>query len=135
VARCLDGHRDDYRHLVARYEAVLLRYLLGLLGGDRVAAEEVAQEAFVRAYLGLRRLKKPASYFAFLVGIASRAAKEHRRARRRAEREIDAAIEKATFATCDAGGTAALQTAAVDERLWRSIDALPDAQRHIVLLR
>ena len=43
VERCLDGHPDDFRHLVRRYQPVLLAHLAGKLG-HRDRAEEAAQE-------------------------------------------------------------------------------------------
>jgi hypothetical protein len=42
VGRCLDGHPDDFRHLVRRYQPVLLAHLAGKLG-NRDRAEEAAQ--------------------------------------------------------------------------------------------
>ena len=43
IERCLDGHPDDFRYLVRRYQGVLLAHLVGKLG-NRDSAEEVAQE-------------------------------------------------------------------------------------------
>jgi RNA polymerase sigma-70 factor (ECF subfamily) len=89
IERCLDGHPDDYRYLVRRYQAVLLAHLAGQLGrGDK--AEEAAQETLVRAYFGLEKLKKRESFFSWLLGIASRVAKEQQRGeqRRRAMAEV-----------------------------------------------
>ena len=37
VERCLDGHPDDFRHLVRRYQAVLLANLAGKLGNNHPA--------------------------------------------------------------------------------------------------
>jgi len=58
VNRCLDGHPDDFRHLVGRYQRVLVAHLVGRLG-RLDAAEEAAQETLVRCYFGLLKLKKP----------------------------------------------------------------------------
>ena len=56
VERCLDGHPDDFRHLVRRYQPVLMAHLAGKLGSaDR--AEEAAQETLVRAYFKMDTLK------------------------------------------------------------------------------
>jgi len=49
IERCLDGHPDDFRYIVRRYQGVLLAHLAGKLG-SRDKAEEAAQESFVRAY-------------------------------------------------------------------------------------
>lgn len=78
VERCLDGHPDDFRYLVQRYQSMLIANLTGQLGNhDR--AEEAAQETLVRAYFHMNRLKKPNSFFSWLLGIANRVAKEQRR--------------------------------------------------------
>jgi DNA-directed RNA polymerase specialized sigma24 family protein len=77
VERCLDGHPDDYRYLVRRYQGVLLANLAGKLG-SRDRAEEAAQEALVRAYFNIGKLKKPDSFFSWLLGIADNVAKEHK---------------------------------------------------------
>ncbi|MHC4890018.1 MAG: RNA polymerase sigma factor, partial [Planctomycetota bacterium] len=68
IERCLDGHPDDFRYLVRRYQAVLLANLAGKLG-SRDTAEEAAQETLVRAYFNMGKLKKPESFFAWLLGI------------------------------------------------------------------
>lgn len=58
VERCLDGHPDDFRHLVRRYQPILLAHLAGKLG-SRDRAEEAAQETLVRAYFNMSRLREP----------------------------------------------------------------------------
>jgi hypothetical protein len=78
IERCLDGHPDDFRYLVRRYQAVLLAQLAGKLG-DKERAEEAAQETFVRAYFNMNKLQRPQSFFPWLLGIAGRVAKEHHR--------------------------------------------------------
>ena len=78
MERCLDGHPDDFRHLVRRYQPILLAHLAGKLG-RRDRAEEAAQESFVRAYFKMDKLKKPESFFSWLLGIADNVAKEQQR--------------------------------------------------------
>ena len=78
IERCLDGHPDDFRHIVHRYQAVLLAHLAGKLG-NKEHAEESAQETFVRAYFNMGKLKKLDSFFSWMLGIADRVAKEHKR--------------------------------------------------------
>jgi len=75
IQRCLDGHPDDFRHLVRRYKGPLLGYLAGQLGRSDLA-EEALQEVFVRCYFGLSTLEKPESFFAWMLGVANRVAKE-----------------------------------------------------------
>jgi len=125
VERCLDGHPDDFRYLVRRYQAALLANLAGKLG-DRDRAEEAAQEALVRAYFNMAKLKKPDSFFSWLLGIADRVAKEHERKEQiQRQREIVRSFAE------EASGTELSQ----DYALESAIAGLPDAYRQIVLLR
>ncbi len=125
VARCLDGHPDDFRHLVRRYQPVLLAHLAGKLG-RRDSAEEAAQETFVRAYFKMSTLKKPGSFFPWLLAIADNVAKEQQRAERvRRERE---AIRE----LCDEASQPEISE---DCGLEAVVAGLPEAYRTVILLR
>ena len=75
VERCRDGHPEDFGLLVDRYQKPLFSYLASRVG-DGGQAEEAAQESFVRAFLSLKKLRKPESFYSWLLGIAGRVAKE-----------------------------------------------------------
>ena len=81
VRLCLGGRPEMFRHLVVLYESALIKHLTGRLRDPNEAAE-AAQEAIVRSYFALSRLKKAASFFPWLLGIADRVASEVRRRRR-----------------------------------------------------
>jgi len=127
VQSCLDGHPDTYRHLVQRYEGLLLSYLTGLQG-SRSGAEEAAQETFVRAYFALGKLRKPGSFFSWLLGIAARVAKEHQRARQR-DRRISRDISEVPVAADPATNTSE------DDSLPQAVARLPESCRDVILLR
>ena len=78
IERCLDGHPDDFRYLVRRYQGVLLAHLAGKFG-NKDSAEEAAQESLVRAYFNINKLKRPGAFFSWLLGISDRVAKEQQR--------------------------------------------------------
>ena len=125
VERCLDGHPDDFRYLVRRYQAPLLANLAGKLG-DRDRAEEAAQEALVRAYFNMGKLKKPDSFFSWLLGIADHVAKEHRR-----KEQIQRQRELVRSSLQESGGTELSQ----DYALEAAIAELPEDYRKVILLR
>ncbi|MBN1765928.1 MAG: RNA polymerase sigma factor [Sedimentisphaerales bacterium] len=79
IARCLDGHAQDYRFLVQRYQEPLLGFLAGHLR-RRDQVDDAAQETFIRAYVNLGTLKKADSFFSWLCGIGRRVALEKLRA-------------------------------------------------------
>ncbi|MBN2181208.1 MAG: RNA polymerase sigma factor [Sedimentisphaerales bacterium] len=125
VERCLDGHPDDFRHLVRRYQAVLVANLAGKLG-NKDHAEEAAQEALVRAYFNMGKLKKPDSFFSWLLGIADHVAKEHRRKEQiRNQRELVRSFSQEV-------PSAELSQ---DYALEAAIAGLPEMYRKVVLLR
>jgi RNA polymerase sigma-70 factor, ECF subfamily len=70
VARAQAGERVAFEELVRRHadrlHAIVLR-----LARDRHEAEEVTQEAFLRAWRGIRGFKGDARFFTWLYRIAS----------------------------------------------------------------
>jgi RNA polymerase sigma-70 factor (ECF subfamily) len=125
IERCLDGHPDDFRYLVRRYQGVLLAHLAGKLG-NKGQAEEAAQETLVRAYFNMGKLKRPDSFFSWTLGIADRVAKEHQRKEQiRRQREIVHSFSE------EAAGTELSQ----DYALEAAIAKLPEAYRKVILLR
>lgn len=96
----------------------------------REDAEEVAQDAFVRAHRAFWRLRNRERFRAWLVRITWRLAIDRRRSdRRREAREI-------LVADTPPAPTAADLVEAQDRaaHLWRAIDALPDKLRVVVVL-
>ena len=122
VEQCLNGHPDEFRGLVRRYQAVLTAFLAGKLG-NRSSAEEAAQETFVRAYFGLSELKKRKSFYSWLLGIASRVAKEQLRNHEQFA-DLDSFVQKSQK-----------QKETKDYELQQAIAELGDSYREIVLLR
>ena len=124
VERCRDGHPEDFSLLVKRYQRPLLAYLAGRVGHGG-PAEEAAQESLVRAFLSLKKLRKPESFYSWLLGIAGRVAKEQFRssARQAADREA----------------AETMMSGAADTRqeypLEEAIASLPESHRQVILLR
>jgi RNA polymerase sigma-70 factor (ECF subfamily) len=89
VAQCLAGDSDQFRHLVRRYERVIVAHLRCRLR-DPANLEDAAQETFVRAYQHLATLRSPERFFSWLIGIADRVARESGRRVWRQHRMLDA---------------------------------------------
>jgi len=124
VVSSRNGHPDDFRLLVQRYQRPLFAYLSSRLR-DPLEAEEAAQESFVRAFTSLRKLRKPESFYAWLMGIAGRVLKEQFRAMaRRREEECRAAELPA-----ENPGTPP------EYPLEEAIAVLPESYRQVILLR
>jgi RNA polymerase sigma-70 factor (ECF subfamily) len=126
VQRCRDGHPEDFRVLVCRYEALLSSFLASRMR-NRSQIEEAAQESFVRAFLSLKKLRKPESFCAWLLGIAGRVAKEQFRDLKRRQRDPE--IAKSLIA--DVADSRDHNDYALDE----AIAVLPETYRQVILLR
>src|SRR6266481_5566098 len=122
--------------LEAEFEARLVesstlafRVAYGVLR-DRQDAEDVAQEAFVKAYRQFRQLRDRQRFRAWLVRMTWRLAIDRQRAdRRRTARELEHADGRPR--------NVVVQHEAVRERearLWVAIDALPQKLRVVVVL-
>jgi RNA polymerase sigma-70 factor (ECF subfamily) len=99
----------------------------------REDAEDVAQEAFVRAYRRFAQLRDHARFRAWLVRMTWRLALDRQRGdRRRIARESLPDVP----ARSHDGGTAVDDIAARERstQLWQAIDALPEKLRVVVVL-
>lgn len=88
----LDGDERAFEALVERYEAPLRKLAYGLVR-DWGLAEDIAQDAFIRAYRKAATFRGGASVKAWLYRIAiNRAQDELRRIRRKREVSLESAI-------------------------------------------
>ncbi|HXR08281.1 MAG TPA: RNA polymerase sigma factor [Candidatus Acidoferrum sp.] len=124
VERCRDGHPEDFGLLVDRYQKSVFAFLASRVENFS-QAEEAAQESFVRAFLSLRKLRKPESFYSWLLGIAGRVAKEQFRAELHRRRDGEAAEIMTTGAT----------SPAEDYPLEEVMAVLPENHRQVILLR
>lgn len=88
VARARAGDRHAYAALVRRHAPVALR--TALLMGAGSEAEDVVQEAFVKAYAGLRRIEDDAAFRPWLLRIVANETRNLQRGsiRRRAREDL-----------------------------------------------
>ena len=124
VVSSRNGSPEDFRLLVQRYQRPLFAYLSSRLG-NQLEAEEAAQESFVRAFLSLKKLRKPESFYAWLLGIAGRVLKEQFRAVDR--RHKDRAVAETLLAENPGSAT--------EYPLEEAIAVLPETYRQVILMR
>jgi RNA polymerase sigma factor (sigma-70 family) len=123
------GDRYAFATLVRRFQDMAVGYGYSLVG-DRQLAEDVAQEAFLTAYLHLSTLRQPAAFPGWLRRIVERHA--HRLHRRQL---VFLPLEEAAncAATTPEPAMVVEQREARDQ-LYAALAALPEAQRAVVTL-
>lgn len=107
---------------------------------QREDAEDVAQEAFAKAYRSFNQLRDRTRFRSWLVRMTWRLALDRQRAnRRRSVRELpagdgtgDHVVEAGVLARVDATDLVAARERA--EHLWNAIEALPEKLRLVVVL-
>jgi len=134
LAEVRAGRRDAYERVVELCQSRLLSFTMSLLK-DYAAAQELTQDAFVRAYRYLDRFDDRRPFYPWLATIAFRLAQD-RWQRQRRDREL---AQRYGAASSEDGVTRddPLRTVIADEesaRLWQAVQGLPGGERAAVLL-
>lgn len=131
VALSQAGSTDALDGLARRWTPRLLRYVARVLGGSGDSAEaarDVVQETWIGAMRGLRGLRDPSQFPAWIYGIATRKCADEIRARVR-RRRLDARAGAG-----DAEGRVASSTSEEQIDLAAAIRGLPPIHRAVVHL-
>jgi len=132
VASGLQGHRDAFAELVARYQSPLCAIAYSACG-NLSDSQDLAQEAFVIAWSKLGDLDDPAKFKPWLYGIARNLL--HNSSRRQRRNPLSDAGPLDDNLTMP-GANPAEQTITNEEEaiLWRSLEQIPAAYREPLVL-
>ena len=134
IQRSRDGDRDAYAELVTRYEAVAARTAYVITGNEE-DAEEVAQEAFVKAFYALGRFRPDAPFRPWLLRIVANEAINRRKAlRRHAAVDLSVVEDRASSDTALSPEAAALATERRDHVL-AALRTMRDEDRLVIAYR
>ncbi len=135
VRRALDGDQGAFGDLVRRYERLVFKIVGGFLRNP-ADVEEVAQEAFIRAFEGLSTFRQDAPFAPWIVRIATRVSYDRLRSQRRAQEigweELGPGEQRAVQELVS-GGEAEDRTAARD-LAERALACLSPKDRQVVML-
>jgi len=133
VDRARAGDDQAFGLLVRKYQHRALT-IARALGADPAEAEDVAQDAFLRAYRGLARFRGASTFRTWLVQVVTNTARTHRR-QRTARRETSADEGEMPIAE-RLPDPANLEHATIArDRVARALAALPVDLREAVVLR
>lgn len=130
---CRRGDPAAFEEVVRRTYRQVYTQALRLVG-DRQDAEDVAQDAFVRAFRGLSSFRGDSQFETWLYRIVANAAMSHLRRRRRfGELLLEEADEDRTL---ELPAPARVADEAVErDALAQALDALPLSLRSVVVLK
>ena len=103
LSQCaLADNRDAFGRLVEAYQPRVRRFLLNLTTGDEMLTDDLAQDTFIKAYVGIRSFKGLSSFGTWLYRIAYNEFYNHVRRHHEEHVEDIAAMGEASTAAGDA---------------------------------
>jgi RNA polymerase sigma-70 factor (ECF subfamily) len=132
VAAALRGDAASFGALVERYQQPAFRAAYLLLR-DAPAAEDVAQEAFVRAFRQLKSFRHDAPFRPWLLRIVTNLALNELRSRSRRSGLVERIGR--TAPRVEQAPAAAVEAAEESEMVLRAMDSLPPDDRVVLHLR
>lgn len=130
------GNRDAFARIVTLYQRRVFGLAL-MMTRDPSGAEDIVQDAFVRAFVHLAAYDERRPFYPWISTIVVRLAQNWlvRRARTRAREDIGIDVDPdRTSAHIDTDPLADLIADETDRALWRSVSALPSGERTAVIL-
>ena len=130
IQRCQDGEREAFRLLVERHQDVVFGTAYHMTGSPALA-EELAQEAFLAAWQGIRGFRLGRPFKPWLMRILVNTVLAQRR-----QRTVETTPIEASGGAADGDNPAAVVEAQVErQRLQQAINGLSPEHRQVVVLR
>jgi RNA polymerase sigma-70 factor (ECF subfamily) len=141
IASILAGEREKFHLLILPYEAQLFRTAFALVKNEQ-EAEDVVQDAVLKAYRNLRSFRGDAKFSTWLIAITLNEARGRLRRENRAvvdsldeRREENADFTPAALTDWREVPLAALERQEIRALVQKAVAELPDSYREIVTLR
>jgi RNA polymerase sigma-70 factor (ECF subfamily) len=146
VERVLAGDRKAFDQLIVKYQRQAVAVSYRLLGNSQ-DAQEVSQDAFLKAFTSLNTLQKPGAFGGWLMRIVSNLSLNYRRARKvRQQLPLDDVLgPTASNESQSAGGGSewmsksgdpvhALESREMGAKLQAALQQLPEKQRLAIVM-
>ena len=140
VKRVQAGDKTAFDLLVRKYQSRVIS-LVGRYVKNQATAQDIAQEAFIKAYRGLKNFRGDSAFYTWLYRIAINTAKNHlvAQSRRVPDVEIDA-LEAEQYGTSvllqdQCSPERVLLTEEIKKEVFASIETLPDDLKMAITLR
>ncbi len=135
IQDCRAGNIDAYGVLVTRYRTGIYNFVRHTIGAE-ADAQDLSQEVFVNAYAALGRYRIGSPFEPWIYRIAANACRSYFRQAKRRPASLDTDLRADVTPgpqSCDPASAA--QTHDQQMRIRKAIQALPEEQRMVVVLR
>jgi RNA polymerase sigma-70 factor, ECF subfamily len=127
------GDERAFTLIVRAYEGPVFNYVLRLVGGDRVLAEDLTQEVFLRVFQGLPRFSLRSKFTTWLFQVTKNRVLDELRANERRPR-LSLVLDDVTPLELEVLDAPIERIEAMDT-LWRSVEGLNVDLKMALLLR
>lgn len=140
VERVQQGDNQAFDLLVKKYQHKIIG-LIGRYVHDHAEVQDVAQEAFIKAYRALANFRAESAFYTWMYRIAINTAKNHlvSRGRRPPGSDVDIVdaeiIDHSGRLADDESPEAAIARDQLESAVYKAIDNLPDDLRTAITLR
>ena len=135
VSRARDGDADAFQMIFKRYAKPVLSFIYSLTG-DRLQAEDLTQETFVRAYSRIATLRHHKYLSTWLFGIARNVAREALRRRYAARESLNLEqVEEQTLPRASADPETPLLAGELGREIRGALSALSEDGRVVFVLK
>jgi RNA polymerase sigma-70 factor, ECF subfamily len=129
IAACRRGEREAFDALVARYQRPIYRLCYRYVN-DHEDANDLAQEAFLKAWRAIASFRGESAFSTWLYRIAVNACLNHRALRRPLVQELEDSL-----ADPRPGAEAEVERGDEARRVREAVSRLPDRQRATLILK
>jgi len=134
VERAQGGDQTAFGQLIRMHQKRLFRYVYGLLGSFD-AAEDIVQEAYVKAYQALDRFKPQYAFYPWLSTIARNLA-YNQIGREERKESLDSMKDRGYDPESgELGPLEKLLETENQRRFWEALNGIPDQYRAVFVLR
>lgn len=142
IRRVVEGDREEFRHLVEKYQQMVFRTCIGFVH-YKDDADDLTQEVFIKAYESLNRFRGDSAFSTWLYRIAVNAALNRtkrspfsfilKRAGDNRSDDIPPDISDINEPYADDPESIMIRQEDI-ERVRRAVDSLPESQRTAIVL-
>ena len=118
--------REQFIAIISSEQESLRRFLLALCEGDRMEAEDIAQDAMIKAYIASDRFVERYKFSTWLFKIAYNTFLDHKRMAKNRETDLETAAQLAGSQNAD--------DAFAYQDLYEAIGTLPLKEKSAILL-
>jgi RNA polymerase sigma factor (sigma-70 family) len=125
-----EGNADAFNRIIERFQDMAYASAYAIIG-DAQSAEDVAQEAFLDAFLNLTKLREPAAFSSWFRSIIFKQADRLTRGKRLAKSPLE---EAADIPISGSGPTEIVETNEMRLQVRNAIVSLPEHERLVIVL-